>query len=198
MSCCMIDGCTKPRRRSKAGVCEMHYIRFYRTGTYELKDKGRKPRLTNPAGYQKLHKPGHPLANADEYVYEHRYVMYEKLGDGISECSICGSPISWGTCHIDHIDENVANNDISNLRATCRGCNTMRGRKAEHEYGRAVAISWGGKTMTPTEWARQPGVTVSGSTIRRRFEAGQSAEDAIWAPSRTFKGHKNSSGGHAA
>lgn len=186
---CVIDGCVKPRRRSKKGVCEMHYTRFYRTGSYDIKERNRQPRLTNSSGYQKLHKPGHVLANADEYVYEHRYVMYESVGDDVSECSICGKPISWRTCHIDHIDNDVANNNISNLRATCPGCNTSRGRnKAEHEYSRATAISAGGKTMTPAEWARMPGVTVTGPTIKRRFKSGQSAEEAIYTPSKTLKG----------
>lgn len=36
---CSIEGCEKPRRSSKKEVCEMHYYRHRRTGSYELLPK---------------------------------------------------------------------------------------------------------------------------------------------------------------
>jgi hypothetical protein len=41
--------------------------------------------------------------------------------------------------------------------------------------------------MTPTEWAREPGVTVCGVTIRRRVLAGEDPKDAIYGGSKTLK-----------
>ena len=36
---CRIEGCANPRRSSKKDVCEKHYYRFRRTGSYELLDR---------------------------------------------------------------------------------------------------------------------------------------------------------------
>lgn len=187
---CKIDGCNKSVMYPSRGICQMHYFRHMRTGSYELKERTRKPRLENPAGYQRVYEPGHPLADVHGYVYEHRLVMYQAVGDEVNICAICGKDISWATCHIDHIDEDVRNNTISNLRATCRGCNTARGRKQEHEYDTAMAITLDGKTMTPTEWARQPNVPVTRRTIADRIKKGMSPREAIYTPSATCRKRK--------
>lgn len=185
---CVIDGCDRDVMYPSRGICQMHYFRHMRTGSYERKERSRKLRLENPAGYQKLLKPEHPLADSHGYVYEHRFVVYEAIGEDMGGCAICGKAITWKTCHIDHIDENVRNNAPSNLRATCRWCNTSRGRKAEHEYDYATGITMDGVTMTPTEWARQSCAAVNAATIRRRFKAGWPPRDAICTPSKTFRG----------
>ena len=123
---CKIDGCGRDATYLKAQVCQKHYFRFMRYGTYELTKAGlRKYRLTNPAGYQKLYEPTHILANKDGYVYEHRFVYFNS-GKQINKCEMCGCDINWGDCHIDHIDNDVTNNNINNLRAVCRGCNVFR------------------------------------------------------------------------
>lgn len=36
---CEVDGCTKPARSSKKLVCEMHYYRMRRTGSYDLAER---------------------------------------------------------------------------------------------------------------------------------------------------------------
>lgn len=54
-------------------------------------------------GYVRRWAPGHPLAMADGYVYEHRYVWFEHHGavpDGFE---------------VHHKDEDRSHNDISNL-----------------------------------------------------------------------------------
>lgn len=56
-------------------------------------------------GYMRFLIPNHPNAMKDGYVYEHIYIMTIHLG--------CGIPKGY-TVH--HIDGNVENNKISNLR----------------------------------------------------------------------------------
>ena len=73
---CKIDGCTQNARYKKDQVCQKHYFRFMRYGTYELTSV-RKYRIENPAGYQKIYEPSHFLAGKDGYVYEHRFVYCE-------------------------------------------------------------------------------------------------------------------------
>ena len=52
-------------------------------------------------------------------------------------------------------------------------------------------ITLNGVTMTPEEWSRTEGCTVRGSTIIRRISKGMGEEEAIYTPSKTFKGVAN-------
>lgn len=123
---CKIEGCDSECRYMEQRVCQKHYFRMMRYGTYELIKKGkRKSRSQNARGYQMLHMPEHPLAMANGCVYEHRAVIYAKYGENLPDCEICGKPLNWLNAHIDHIDENVINNSESNLRPLCVGCNTV-------------------------------------------------------------------------
>ncbi|MDQ6191387.1 HNH endonuclease [Klebsiella pneumoniae] len=100
-----------------------------RYGTYELTKRGkRKDRTKNSKGYQMINFPDHPLVMANGFVYEHRKVIYDRYGDTLPPCEICGKEVTWKTAHIDHIDEVVDNNSDSNLRVLCRACNVMRSR----------------------------------------------------------------------
>ena len=175
---CKIDGCSRDAKYKEKKVCQMHYFRFMRNGSYDLR-KTRKHRISNPAGYQKLYEPKHPLVNSDGYVYEHRFVYFNEVDCAPDSCKICGTNISWSDCHIDHIDEDVANNDKGNLRALCRSCNVFRGH-TEKSMGK-VFLTIGGKTMTPSSWARMPGVKVACNTIMRRKKHGMSDYDAVFS-----------------
>ena len=125
---CSIEGCNEPMMYSKVKLCQKHYVRKLRYNTTEL-TKQRNYRTHNKAGYQMLYEPGHPLSMANNYVYEHRKIIYDKYGTNLPSCESCGKPTNWETCHIDHIDNDVKNNDISNLRPLCRGCNTKRTKR---------------------------------------------------------------------
>lgn len=178
---CKIDGCEREAMYKKDMVCQKHYFRFMRYGTYDLTSV-RKYRITNPAGYQKVYEPEHPLADSCGYVYEHRFVYFNSY-KYVKGCLLCGKEISWDTCHIDHIDNDVTNNKIENLRATCMGCNVFRGH-TEISMG-SLFIEFDGKKLNPDAWSRQDGVFVSGNTIRKRFLSGMSAYESIYGAKKT-------------
>lgn len=190
---CKIDGCEKVVAYTGKMLCQMHYFRFMRYGTYELVGpRGRdglpavrKMRRSNPAGYQLLFDPSHPLSMKDGYVYEHRKVVYSIYKDELPNCQICGKPTHWATCHIDHIDADVTNNEPANLRPVCSGCNTFRAYPEQHTVKSCMAITFDGLTQTPEEWSRDARVEVTGRTITLRKRGGMSDFDALFSPKLT-------------
>ena len=178
-SLCSIYGCDKPVMYAKDKVCQKHYVRFNRNESYET-ILSRKYKIENPAGYQKIYEPTHKLAGKDGYIYEHRFVIYNKYGDNLPCCELCGKPTNWKTCHIDHIDENVKNNEESNLRPVCRGCNTKRTKRST-----AQMLEIDNITMSIMDWSRRDDVKVSHKTIKRRLEIGYSNKDAVYKPAKT-------------
>lgn len=67
-------------------------------------------------------------------VYEHKLVLFEKLGGGDHPCHWCGRLLRWvkGTAGdalvADHLDGDRRNNEPANLVPACNGCNTIRAR----------------------------------------------------------------------
>lgn len=182
---CVADGCDRIATYPSEGLCQRHYFRMWRYGTTKLTKWGnRKPKVVTPNGYVKMYLPDHALADGSGYVYEHRYVVYAAYGDSLPDCEMCGERLDWLTCYVDHVDENPANNDPQNLRPVCCACNVARGRvkKEEHERPHCRAITINGKTMTASEWARQPGVYVASNTILRRIKTGVPPRDAVYGP----------------
>lgn len=53
-----------------------------------------------------------------------------------------------------------------------------------------IQVTAAGQTMTPAQWARQPGVNVSDVTIRKRLRMGMSPEWAIYTPPSNTNGAK--------
>lgn len=182
---CKVDECDREAMYIAQQVCQKHYFRYMRNGTYELKKvrehgvRAKKYRYQNPAGYELINEPEHKLADKRGYVYEHRFVYYNDIDNNPEKCALCFESINWGNCHIDHIDEDVSNNKPSNLRALCRPCNVFRGHTSESMGKHILEVN--GKKMTASAWARQPGVEVCGATIVRRFKAGMSDYDSIYS-----------------
>lgn len=195
---CRIDGCERSAYYTGKELCQMHYFRFMRNGTYELVGRldqngekiNRKMRRSNVAGYQMLFDPSHPLSMSDGYVYEHRKIVFEKYGFELPDCELCAKAINWKTCHIDHIDRDVTNNSQINLRPLCRTCNTRRDVVDIHLYKGRFSITFDGLTMTPQQWARDSRVSVSGAAIRRRKSLGMSDFDALFSPKITHKNRR--------
>ena len=75
---------------------------------------------------------GHPLANDHGAVFEHRKVLYDDIGPGPHSChwhslSGCGKlALEWPDIHVDHVDDDPANNDLTNLVVSCLRCNWGR------------------------------------------------------------------------
>lgn len=188
---CKVEGCDRECKHYPGkGVCQMHYFRMMRYGTYELTKVGKgKERTSNAKGYQMLKLPNHPLAMANGSVYEHRKVIYDRYGDALPPCEKCGKAVTWKTAHIDHIDEVVDNNDESNLRVLCRACNVMRSRVhiPEHTKKGRSSITLNGVTKTASEWSRDPRVNIAANTILFRLRNGMSPEEALFTPKITHR-----------
>ena len=94
----------------------------------------------------------HPLAqdsgNGYGKAYEHRLVLFNKIGPNIHECHWCGKTVQWAkNCKsdslvVDHLDSNEWNNTPENLVPSCRRCNIQRSIRSDflthcpkgHEY----------------------------------------------------------------
>lgn len=137
---CTIAGCQKRARPSKEQVCEMHYYRKRRTGTY---DDPPAPTLTarTSNGYLLVKQPHHPLARRAHggYVLAHRVALYDAIGGGQHPCHWCGTTVDWDATYperldalvVDHLDDDKTNNVPINLVPSCNPCNTLRARKTE-------------------------------------------------------------------
>ena len=89
-----------------------------------------------------LLQKNHPLAAPDGKLYEHRKVLYDKIGPGPHLCHWgCGKLLDWGgkqgIC-ADHLDGDRLNNTPENIVPSCMSCNRERhdketGRKCPPE-----------------------------------------------------------------
>jgi 5-methylcytosine-specific restriction endonuclease McrA len=96
-----------------------------KTGTFDARPV--RGRYITRAGYIKLLKPDHFLSDSGGHVFEHRFVMFEKLNGECSECFWCGCSLQWDCAVVDHLDENKRNNNAANLVLSCNNCNRARG-----------------------------------------------------------------------
>ena len=191
---CSIEGCDNPVMYKTRQICQMHYFRYMRNGTYEKVQKRRTTVLYTPNGYKRVFMPNHDLSTRDGFVFEHRALFYNLTKGLVLSCDFCGADWSFRSYrdHVDHIDNDKLNNSIYNLRPLCNACNTGRGKGAPCDRDGTLAITYLNKTMTPEEWSREEISSVCGHTISRRFKSGWSAVDAITKPSRTYKGKRRS------
>lgn len=190
---CKIDGCDRDCMYITQQVCQKHYFRMMRYGTYELTKRGKHKAFTkNAQGYVMCRDTTHPLVMKNGFVYEHRKVIYAKYGDQLPPCELCGKEVNWNTAHIDHKDEVVNHNEENNLRVLCNACNVMRSRVhiPSHTRKTCHAITYHGETKTPAEWSRDPRVKIAGSTIISRLKKGMPVEQALFGEKATHRSKK--------
>lgn len=156
---CIVDGCSKKTRSTNAYMCEMHYYRLRRNGTIELKDIKPKEFFINTGGYIKDLDIKHPLSDTSGYVYRHRKVLFNS--NPSMNCVHCGTIRTWKDCHVDHLDDNIKNNNLENLGISCPTCNQNRGRhKTKQSIRKKYAIhQFNGETLCSSEWAERLGIT---------------------------------------
>lgn len=123
---CSVDGCQHRVRSGRAVLCEKHYGRARRG--VDLNDaRPVSGRYVTAAGYIKLLRPDHPLADTHGHVFEHRVVVYDKNGGTEPSCFWCGKGLTWKQAVVDHLNEDKADNTPSNLVCSCNDCNRARG-----------------------------------------------------------------------
>lgn len=129
---CSVEGCINPRDYANPAVCNSCYCRIRRTGTVVKRTWAYRSLGSN--GYVRLFDNTHPLA-VNGYVYEHRKVLYDAIGQGPHPCHWCSTPVDWikgkcfkGSLVPDHLDNVKTNNVSANLVPACNQCNTLRGQ----------------------------------------------------------------------
>lgn len=125
MTTCEVENCEKPVRCKN--LCQLHYDRMRRYGRLDNIKAKAGSGYTRNNGYRARYNPTHVLSKNCNWVYEHRLVLFEEIGYGPHQCSICGTLINWGyDLQVDHIDFDRQNNALENLRPTCGPCNRQR------------------------------------------------------------------------
>lgn len=136
-----------------------------------------------------LYAPKHPVGTVGQQsrVYEHRAVYHAEHGEGPFSCNWCGVEVTWQTMHVDHVDDDKANNDPSNLVASCPTCNQGRGKVKQRRNLRqrvSPKITWRGRTQTVCDWADEIGLTAS--ALKQRLRAGWDTTRAMTEPRGRF------------
>jgi len=94
-----------------------------------------RPARSAGHGYIAIYRPEHPLAKRTGWQYEHRIVLYDKIGPGCHSCHWCDLLLSWRINYthksnrglgVDHLDRDRTNNHPDNLVPSCRHCNNAR------------------------------------------------------------------------
>ena len=192
---CSVDGCCKPATRVTSVMCETHYYRKRRTGMTSLRpvtlSNTVKPTaelrvipetVEHSGGYLMNYAPDHPLARGSHpRVYQHRVVYYEHHGAGPFKCNWCACPVTWEGMHVDHVDDDKQNNDISNLVASCPTCNQARGQwKMRLFHRQRTGVRIGDRLHTLNEGAAIAGI--SRNSILARLAKGWPVERAVFEP----------------
>src|SRR5579872_529210 len=121
---CVTLGCDKWQQWGHM-LCPMHLSR-YRRGKEPIKGK----HTTTSHGYiLEYWADGHALLdNKPGSLYQHRRVLYVKIGPGPRlTCHWCSTPVDWATLHPDHINGVRDDNRPENLVPACQPCNQQRG-----------------------------------------------------------------------
>lgn len=180
MTICKATGCDKPANRVGAGLCEAHYARLRRYGDCNHQAPPAQV-LEHSQGYLLAIAKGHPLARGGLRAYQHRLVFHTAHGAGPFQCHWCQKQVTWSTMHVDHLDDDVQNNEVSNLVASCPGCNLHR-NESNHRavYRRKFGLTVDGVTKNYSEWAAPLGI--SAVSLKARIAGGWDLHRAVSEP----------------
>jgi hypothetical protein len=121
---CTTPACERKMTRKGPGLCGLCYFRIRRTGSTAPRPiKGRY----QWGLYVRLLAREHPLADQTGHVFEHRAVLYDRLGSGPQTCFWCGVGLEWSAVVVDHLNDRKTDNDPVNLVPSCNACNRARG-----------------------------------------------------------------------
>lgn len=177
---CTVPECDKPANRKGACLCEAHYMRKRRHGTTDKIVPNTGP-ILHSQGYLLDYAPGHALRRSSVRMYQHRVVFFDQHGTGPFNCHWCGCVVTWEDMHVDHVDDDKQNDDLSNLVASCAICNQARGRwKMVAAYRERFGVTIRGEKRTWNEWAAF--VDIARNAIHERIKKGMSIEDAVFTP----------------
>jgi len=137
---CVVEDCENKVRSRTEPFCEMHYGRIRRNGTIYLKPVNR--RRVDKRGYVSL-KFSSNLSQSNGWIYEHRLVLFNKIGSGKHLCHWCGMEVDFdleypkdlGALVVDHLDDDKENNSPENLVPSCALCNLKRGNHEDIHRG---------------------------------------------------------------
>lgn len=60
-------------------------------------------------------------------IFVHRQVAFDDRAGVCGPCYWCGIALEWKQAHIDHLNDNKADNLPANLVVSCANCNKLRG-----------------------------------------------------------------------
>lgn len=88
--------------------------------------------------------------------------------------------------HVDHLNDQPADNRLDNLVASCALCNQKRGRPKAVAAARAAGnlITAFGRSMSPNQWAAEIGITRN--ALMARLKNGWPVERAVSEPRGVF------------
>jgi len=141
---CQVEDCGKARYQGRR-YCVTHTMRWHK---YRSLDKRPRQGRVFADGQGYLVEPTtDPILewSSGRSTRQHRRVLLAKLGPGAHPCHWCGRAVTWDQSYpsapdgltVDHLDENKANNDPTNLVPSCGRCNLRRsntGRKRDHNW----------------------------------------------------------------
>lgn len=179
---CRAPSCDKVPRSRTAALCEMHYMRLRRNGSFD--PIGAAHAIGHTNGYRLVYAPDHPLARPRHpHVYEHRKVFYDARGDGPFNCHVCGIAVTWADMDVDHLNDVRDDNRIENLAPACDVCNPWRGKDKASSTRRKRHARWiefRGERLPLVDWARR--LSIAPGNLARRIKSGWPLERALTEP----------------
>lgn len=187
---CQADGCHKAARSAGSRYCEAHYYRLRRSGSLVLRPRA-EPKATrqHTGGYILVRAPTHPLRRGSPYPfeYQHRIAFFDAHGSGPFRCHVCHQTVGWDGMHVDHLNDDPADNRVENLAAACPTCNQWRGKakmvsamRTQH----ARLLEHDGRTQSLSQWAADIGI--ARASLAWRLANGWSVADALSKPRGKF------------